>query len=119
MKRHDRIAGRAGEPNHARLRDTCGPARAVDRERSRTAGGHVFAQLNQRANAAARRRAAGRAVTKSSDDACDPFAIEIFARNDDDAAIAKVECRGEDAAVPERKNRRTSFTREIGQVLGP
>src|SRR5262249_28877054 len=46
-----------------------------------------------------------------------PFAVEVFARDDDDAAIAEVERGGEDAAVPEREDRLPPLVSQQAQHL--
>ena len=65
VKRQDRMAGGAGQPHRAGLRDPRGTARAVDRERrGRPPAIELAAQLHERARAAARRRSARRAVAE-------------------------------------------------------
>ena len=106
VKRQDRVAGRAGQPDGARLRDARRAARAVDRERRRRARPPARAAA---APARARRRATSiRARCRTRTGAMmprDPLAVEVLAGHDDDAAVAEVERRGQDAAVPEREDR--------------
>src|SRR2546426_396380 len=79
--------------------DPGGTAGTVDGEGRRMAGGHVAAQLRERAHRAPRRRPARGPVAETPDDPRDPFAVEVFARDDDDAAAAPESGRGEDAPV--------------------
>src|SRR5207248_8825674 len=61
--------------------------------------------LNQRPAPAARRRSARGAVAEPLDDAGNPLAVEVLARDDDDAAVAEEDRGRQDAAVPERHDR--------------
>ena len=49
----------------------------------------------------------------------DPLAVEVLAGDDDDAAAAEVEGRGQDAAVPERHDRLAAARRDRVEVLEP
>ena len=49
----------------------------------------------------------------------DPLAVEILARDDDDAAAAEVICGGQDAAVPERHDRLAAARDDALEVLEP
>ena len=49
-------------------------------------------------------RPARGAVAELRDDAGDPLAVEILARDHDDAAALEVDRAGQNAAVPERVN---------------
>src|SRR6185436_13236416 len=80
---------------------------------------HIARQLPKGLAPAARRRPARRAVAEPFDDAGDPFAVEIFAGDDDDAAAAEVDGGGKDAAVPEGHDRLAAGTRDGVEVLEP
>src|SRR5207247_1371418 len=81
-----------------------GAAWAVHRKACRPAGGHVARELEQGSPAAARGRASGGAVPEPLDDAADPLAVEILARDDDNAAPAEEVGGGKNSSVPERHN---------------
>ena len=72
--------------------------------------GEIAAHLHQRPRAAARRRSAGGRVAKAVDDPRNPLAVEVLARDHDDAAVAEVVEAGEDAAVPEGEDRLAAAT---------
>ena len=99
-----RLAGRFRQPHRARLRHARRTAWPVERERDRPAL-DVTHHLQQRLARPARRRPARGAVAEPGDDARDPFAVEVLAGDDDDAATLEVDRAGQDAAVPERVNR--------------
>src|SRR5690606_32814578 len=101
VQRQDGAAGRAGEPGGARLRHLTRPARAVDGEGDGAAVAQFAPELHERLRATARRRSARRAVAESVDDARDPLAVEILARDDDNAPVAHEQQPGHDAPVPE------------------
>src|SRR5438094_8518473 len=105
MERHHRIAGRLRQPDGAGLCEPRGAARSVHGERSGPAGRHVARQLQQRPACAARGRPARRAVAEALDDAGNPLAVEVLARDHHDAAPPEIVRRGKDAAVPERHDR--------------
>ena len=105
VKRQDRVPGRAGQPDRARLRDARRPARTVHVNASRTARRPDRAQLHERAAPAARRRSARRPVAEPRNDPRDPLAVEVLAGDHDDAAVAEVVERREDPPVPERHDR--------------
>src|SRR5438270_2126900 len=108
MERHHRIAGRLRQPYRAGLCDARGAARSVHGERSGPAGRHVARQLQQRPACAARGRPARRPVAEALDDARNPLAVEVLARDHDNAAPPEIVRRGKDAAVPERHDRLTA-----------
>src|SRR5436190_8655444 len=105
VKRQQRLAGCAGQEHRPCLRHARRAARAVDGEGGRTAAGEIAPQLHQGPRAAARRRAARRAVAEPADDAGNPLAVEVLAGDDDDAAVFPEERGGQDAPVPEREDR--------------
>jgi hypothetical protein len=87
------------------LRDTRRTARAIERERNRMAARELTAQLHESTRTTARRRSTRAAIAEAADDARDPLAVEVLARDDDDAAVAPEERGGQDATVPEREDR--------------
>ncbi len=86
MERQHRIAGRLGEPERTWLGDPGRPARSIHGEPGRFAGRHVALQLQEGLRSATRGRSAGRSIAKPPDDARNPLAVEVLARDDDDAA---------------------------------
>jgi hypothetical protein len=121
MKRQHWIARRLRQPHRARLRHARRSARPVDRESGRLAGRHVARQLQQRLPRASRRRSPCRAVSEPLDDAGDPLAVEVLARDDDDAAAAEKVGGRKNTSVPERHDRLvTGVTNrvEMMQTLG-
>ena len=117
VERQHRVAGRAGQPDGARLRGSRRTARAVDGERRDAAGRELAAQLHERARAAARRRSPGGAKPEPRHQPGNPFAVEVLAGHRDDAAIAPVERRGQDPAMPEREDRRPARPHQLVVVL--
>jgi hypothetical protein len=90
------------EPDGPWLGDVCGAARSVKREAGRLARSHRPDQLHHRPAGTPRRRTPGGSITKALDDPRDPFAVEVLAGDDDNAATAEIEGRGKNTAVPER-----------------
>src|SRR5262245_24694182 len=105
MEWQDGIAGGAGQPDRARLRDSSGASRPVQRESGGLAEPHVSNQLQHRPAPATRGGTTCRTVAESLDDSCDPFPVEIFARDDHDSPATKVIGRSQDTAVPEGHHR--------------
>ena len=99
--------------------DRAGTARAVDREGRDAAGIELTAQLHERARAAARRRSPGRPKPEPGHQPGNPFAVEVLAGHGHDAAIAPIEGRGQDPAVPQREDRRAARPHQLVVVLGP
>ena len=79
----------------------------------------LTAQLHERARAAARRRSPGRPKPEPGHQPRNPLAVEVLAGHGHDAAIAPVEGRGQDPAVPQREDRRAARPHQLVVVLGP
>ena len=94
-----RMAGRPGQPRHAGLHHLARPARPVDRERHRRLRAPCAPAHAGPARRRAARRPAGGAEAEATDDPRDPFAVEVLAGDDDDAAVAPVPHAVQDAAV--------------------
>ncbi len=73
--------------------------------------------LQQSPSRPARRRAASRAIAKTLDDAGNPLAVEVLARDDDDTAAPEVVGGGKNATVPEPQDWRAPRSGERVQVL--
>src|SRR5207237_5769618 len=96
---------RLGEPDGARLGDARRSPRPVDRKRRGLSRRHVALQLDERFHRAARGPATRGAVAEALDDSRNPLAVEVLARDDDNAAALEVDRGGQDAAVPESHDR--------------
>src|SRR5690606_16797706 len=89
VEREHGVAGDLREPEGAGLRHLGGPAGPVDAERD-APGPHLPHELHQRPARATRRGAARGAEAELLDNPRDPLAVEVLARDDDDAAVLEV-----------------------------
>jgi hypothetical protein len=103
VKWQDRVPGCAREPDNAQLHDAARSTRSIHGKRHGLTRAHVSGELHQRPRTSARGRAARSPVPESSDDAGDPLAVEVPARDHDDLSVLPEQRRREDASVPEGK----------------
>src|SRR4051812_48540034 len=104
MERKDRGTRRRRKPHGPGLSDPRGAAGPIERKCHRMVM-DLPLQLQHRTHAAARRRAAYGAIAEVLEHTRNPLAVEVRARERDDAAVAKVPRSREDATVPERNDR--------------
>ena len=117
VKRQHGVARGLCQPHGARLGDPRRTAGAVDRKCRRTAGRHLARQLQQSSAGAAGSRSSRGPVPEALDDARNPFAVEVLARDDHDRAVPEEVGGREDAAVPEGKDRRPTGSRDRLEML--
>src|SRR5262245_38454440 len=117
VKAEDRGAGFVGEQHWPLFCDIAGAAGAVDGERRVSPTLDIADKLCERAQPSSRARSAGGTVAESLDALCDRFTIQIHAGHDDDAAIAPIVRRGEDASMPEGEDGATAGTVDFIKVF--
>ena len=82
-----------------------GSTRTIDRECDRMARRASHGGVGRALSLRRARSIHAPSITKPADDPGNPLPVEVLARDDDNAAIAKVEGRGKNSAVPARENR--------------
>src|SRR5262249_25470825 len=117
MKRQERISSRLRQPDRSGLCDTRRPTRPGERESCGLAIPQIPLQLKNRLPSPSRRRSASCAITEALDDARDPFAVEVFARDHDDAAPAEIVGGRKNAAVPEHHDRLLAGSGDAIEVI--
>src|SRR5215204_250732 len=97
-----------GEQERAGLGDAAGPARAVHGEAGRAPRADEPRHLDERPDAAPRRRAARRAVAEALDEARDVFAVKALRGHHDDATASEVVGRQKNLLMPESHHGRAT-----------
>src|SRR5918994_2632696 len=117
MERQDRVPRDLGKPDRAGLRHAGRAPRSVNRKTYRVTILHEALGAQRCARGIPGRRSARGHVPEAVDDPGHPFAVEVVAGDDNDAAPAEVVEGGKDPAVPERHHGEPSRCEDAVEVL--
>ena len=118
VERHDGIAGGARQPCGAGLGHTRRTSRAIHGEGCGVPVRHLSPQLSKRSRTTTRRGSSSRVIAEPAHQPRDPLPVEILACHRDNAAIAEVQRRRQNPAVPKSQNWLTPLVLDALKMIG-